>query len=208
MMARAKLQRTQVWFLVGCLGVALGGSWGCDDTQASAEGGAAEPSAVDEGSKDETSLELESRTVKMSGFEVTIDAPAGWKEQEFGGGLLLTKPGGVMGSTMTIAPTCEGDCSTIADNLTGMAAEQVKMHAGYYPTAKVVEDGPVDAGGHAFELELAQKDGRTAVQYKLVRYEEGWPKGINCTAMLLGDDASMLETLKKACNGMKIAAKG
>ncbi len=148
-----------------------------------------------------------SRTLDMKEFSVTFDAPTGWKEREFGGGLLFTKPGGVFASTLMVGQTCEGGCSKIPANIKGMTAVQVKMHASYYPTATIVKEGPVSAGGGEFELALAGKNGRKATQYKLVRFQDGWDRAVSCNAMLLKDDAKQIARFKALCNGMKITKK-
>ena len=153
-------------------------------------------------------VELASQTLELSdGFKVTLDLPKGWEEQDFGGGKLLTKPDKAMfRSTLTIGTSCEGNCASIPENLKGMTAAQVEMHKGYYPTAKIVKEGEVADGGYEFHLDLAKADGTKAAQYKVVRYQEGWPSGVNCTAMMLKDDAAMIDKFKAACSAMKIVA--
>lgn len=198
--------------IIGCLSLILCAAPGCGDKdkdkdkgKSGSSKGAAKTTAAKKASGG--AISMASRTIEMPGFTVVVDAPTGWREQKFGGGLLLTKPGGVFNSTVTLNTTCEGSCGKIAENLTKMAANQVKMHSSFYPNAKVVHDGAVSAGGHEFQLDLARKDGSKAAQYKLVRFQEGWSKGINCTAMLLKGDAKEVDTFKAACNGMKITVK-
>lgn len=153
-------------------------------------------------------LSVASRTLEMGGYTVVMDLPTGWKEQKFGGGMLFSKPGkGLYPSTLTVGPTCEGNCASLADNFKGAADAQIKMHAGYYPTAKKITDGPAASGGHEFQLDLAQKTGQKATQYKLMHWKEGWDQAIGCNAMLLGNDGKLLDKMKAACNSMKVTKK-
>lgn len=209
--------------LLGTLGLLLGCAstltvTACDDAEASgdkakkadssaevAKDGAAGAGAAEAAAK----VKLAARSLDLpDGFKVDMQTPDGWTEQKLGGGVMLSKPGkGMFQSSLTVNSSCEGNCASIPENLQNMASQQIEMHKGYYPTAKVALEGEVSGGGREFQLDLAKADGRKAVQYKIVRFEDGWASGVQCTAMLLEDDVALVDELKAACNSMKITAK-
>lgn len=182
--------------------LALGcGSKGGD--QAKTAGAAAAPTSAGSGTT------LAKRTFTLGGLKAEIAVPEGWKEQEVGSGVILKAPGsGLYTSMVWISATCQGDCSTVAENIAKHAAEQKKMHEGWFQDISIAVDEPLKAGGHHYQLKMAH-NGNPATHYVHYRFQSGWDEAVMCSAQLLDAEAGQVDQFKQACMDMvvTVAAK-
>ena len=152
------------------------------------------------------SLEIETQTFAYGGFSIEIAVPKGWQAQDFGSNAkLFWGPGsGMYKSQLRFGTTCQGDCRNVAANIAGQAAKQVEMHGSSFDDIQVTEDAAVEGGGHAFLLSMKRR-GAPAYHYELYRFQEGWEEAVLCSALLLNDEAALLDDFKKICREMKVA---
>lgn len=159
------------------------------------------------GSARSKTIPTKKATIIYKEFSIALAVPSKWKNQKLGAGSQTwIRPGGIVNSTMTLSESCQGYCSTVAENVAKHLDAQLAMHKGSAHSVEVLERNKVPEGGYDFTLKL-EKDGSVSKQYTRIHYQPSWKQAVVCTVVGIGDDVARFAELRSLCSEMKVAKK-
>ena len=162
-------------------------------------------SKTDKPKKDEPKKDgfsTEAGELIVAGTKVEMQLPVGWTRNPLGDdSVYLVSPNG---NWLWVASTCAGSCSSLAENMSGLATKKTAEFESAKYTVETLKDEATD-DGRVVHLKLTKND-KTMFYRDRMWLNEGWKSFISCAYVGKNDqDNEIVDEIAKICDAAKIS---